>query len=141
MKKISFDLHGLLAKLRPYLTRKTAEWASLVLIIVCALTLFTGRIAVQKTLTLDNGNITYHGYVQANKMNGKGKVTFANGDVYEGHFSNGSFDGKGTFTAKEGWTYVGDFKKGQADGQGKLTTQTKTVYEGTFKQGIYQHED
>ena len=141
MKKIPLDLEGLLEKIKPHLTRRNAEWASLGLILICSLTLFTGRIAVQKTLTLDNGNIIYHGYVQANKMNGQGKVTFANGDVYEGNFSNGSFDGKGTFTAKEGWTYVGDFKKGQAHGQGKLTTQTKTVYEGTFKQGIYQHED
>ncbi len=118
MKKIPLDLDGLLEHIKPHLTRKNAERLSLGLIILCALTLFIGRIPSQKTLTLDKGNIVYHGNVQANKMNGQGKVT-----------------------AKEGWTYVGDFKKGQADGQGKLTTQTKTVYEGTFKQGIYQHED
>ena len=141
MKNIPLDLDGLLEKIKPHLTRKNAEWASLGLILICSLTLFIGRFPSQKTLTLDKGNIVYHGNVQANKMNGQGKITFANGDVYEGNFSNGMFDGKGKFTAKEGWTYVGDFKKGQADGQGKLTTQTKTVYEGTFKQGIYQHED
>lgn len=141
MKKIDIDLEALLSKIKPYLTRRNAEWASLVLIILCALTLFTGRIPSKKTLTFDDGKIVYHGDVQANKMSGRGKVTFSNGDTYEGNFSNGSFDGEGTFTAKEGWTYVGEFKKGQADGQGKLTTKTKTVYEGTFKQGIYQHED
>lgn len=141
MKKIPLNLDGLLSNIKPHLTRTNAEWASLGLIILCTLTLFIGRIPSQKTLTLDNGNIIYHGNVQANKMNGQGKVTFANGDVYEGNFNNGFFHGKGKFIAKEGWTYVGEFKKGQADGQGKLTTQTKTVYEGRFKQGIYQHED
>lgn len=118
MKKIPLDLDGLLEHIKPHLTRKNAERLSLGLIILCALTLFIGRIPSQKTLTLDKGNIVYHGNVQANKMNGQGKITFANGDVYEGNFSNGMFDGKGKFTAKEGWTYVGDFKKGQADGQG-----------------------
>ena len=132
---------SLLTKIQPFLTRKNAELASLVLIILCALTLFTGRASSQKTLTLDQGKITYHGYVQANKMNGKGKLTFDNGDTYTGQFKNGIFDGKGTFTSKDGWVYVGDFKQGQAHGKGKLTTKTKAVYQGTFKQGIYQHED
>lgn len=128
-------------RLKPYLTRKNAELASLIFILLCASTLFIGRIPTQQTLTFDKGKITYHGYVQANKMNGQGKITFENGDVYEGTFKNGIFDGKGTFTATDGWTYVGEFKQGQADGQGKLTTKTKTVYEGTFKQGIFQYED
>lgn len=141
MKKIAVDFNDFFDKIKPHLTRKNAEWPSLGLIILCTLTLFIGRIPLQKKLTFDGGKISYQGTVQANKLNGQGKVTFANGDSYEGDFKNGIFDGKGKFTAKDGWTYVGEFKKGQAEGQGKLTTQTKTVYEGRFKQGIYQHED
>ncbi|MFN8650262.1 MAG: hypothetical protein U0043_10485, partial [Streptococcus sp.] len=60
MKKIPINFGGLLEAIKPHLTRKNAEWASLGLILICSLTLFTGRMAVQKTLTLDNGNITYH---------------------------------------------------------------------------------
>lgn len=141
MKNTPLSLDSFFSPIKPHLNRKNAECASVLLIILCSLTLFTGRIPSKKTLTFDNGKITYHGYVQANKMNGQGKVTFENGDVYEGNFSNGFFDGKGKFTAKDGWTYVGQFKKGQAEGKGKLTTKTKTVYEGQFKQGIYQHEN
>lgn len=135
------QLKDFFSRVQPFLTRKNAEIASLILIVLCALTLFTGRIATQKTLTFDQGKITYHGYVQVNKMNGQGKITFDNGDTYTGQFKNGIFDGKGTFKSKDGWTYVGEFKQGQAEGKGKLTTASKAVYEGTFKQGIYQHED
>ncbi|HFI0256829.1 TPA: hypothetical protein ACGOVD_001517 [Streptococcus suis] len=123
------------------LTRKNIEIFCIILILVSALSVFIGRIPTQKTLTLDNGAITYHGYVLSNKMTGKGKLTFKNGDTYEGDFKNGIFHGEGTFTAASGWTYVGEFKNGLADGEGKLTTENKTIYEGKFKQGIYQYED
>lgn len=139
--KPNFDYKNIYNRIKPYLTRRNSELACLVIIILCALTLVTGRIGKEETLTLDNGNITYHGYVLANKLTGEGTVNFKNGDTYKGHFTNGVFDGKGTFTASEGWNYVGEFTDGQADGQGKLTTKTKTVYEGTFKKGIYQYED
>ncbi len=140
MKKSNSGLHEL-DRFKKYLTRKNGEILGLILIIVCAISVFTGQISSKQTLTLDNGNIQYQGYVRANKMNGQGKLTFENGDSYEGEFKNGVFNGKGTFISSEGWKYEGDFKNGLADGQGKLTTQTKTVYEGTFKEGIYQHAD
>ncbi len=37
-------------------------------------------------MTFNNGALQYNGYVVANKMNGQGKLTFDNGDVYEGQF-------------------------------------------------------
>ncbi|MGT2910433.1 MORN repeat-containing protein [Streptococcus cameli] len=141
MEQFSSTLELWTDKIKPYCTRKNAEIASLSLIILCAASLILGQISFQKTLTYDNGNITYTGSLKSNKMTGKGTLTFKNGDRYKGEFKNGIFHGQGTFTAKEGWTYVGEFKQGQPDGQGKLTTKEKTVYEGTFKQGIYQHED
>ncbi|MER0123289.1 hypothetical protein ABPH35_06420 [Streptococcus sp. ZJ93] len=124
---------------KSYLTRSNIEKASIVFILLCASSVFLGRIPIKQTLTLDNGKITYHGAVVASKMSGKGTMTFENGDKYEGQFKNGSFNGKGIFTSAAGWTYEGQFKNGIAEGQGKLTTEEKVVYEGTFKQGIYQH--
>ena len=41
-------------------------------------------------------------------QNGKGKVTWANGDYYKGHFKNGSLNGKGTL-----WFVNGTVQKGK----------------------------
>ncbi|HFI0796031.1 TPA: hypothetical protein ACGO6M_001662 [Streptococcus suis] len=124
-----------------FISRQKIEILSLFLVFVCALSVFTSRIGNKQTITLDNGKLQYNGYVVASKMNGQGKLTFENGDVYEGQFKNGIFNGKGTYTSTSGWTYAGEFKNGYADGQGKLTTEGKAVYEGRFKQGIYQNEN
>lgn len=124
-----------------FFSRRKIEILSLFLVLVCTLSVFTGRIGNKQALTLDNGKLQYNGYVVASKMNGQGKLTFENGDSYQGQFKNGIFHGKGTYTSASGWTYVGEFKNGYADGQGKLTTEGKAVYEGRFKQGIYQNEN
>ncbi|MBF0777200.1 hypothetical protein [Streptococcus cuniculi] len=140
MKKLIDRLQTIdLKQPKTYLTRSNIEKACIALIIVCALSVFLGRIPTQQTLKLDEGKMTYHGTVIANKMTGQGSLTFANGDKYEGQFKDGIFNGKGTFHSASGWTYEGEFKNGIADGEGKLTTEAKVVYEGTFKQGIYQH--
>ncbi|MGT2799568.1 hypothetical protein [Streptococcus marmotae] len=124
---------------KSYLTRSTIEKGGVLLILLCALSVFLGRIPIKQAISLDNGKMTYHGTVVASKMSGKGTLTFENGDKYEGQFKNGIFNGKGTFTSAAGWSYEGEFKNGIAEGQGKLTTESKVVYEGTFKQGIYQN--
>ncbi len=69
-------------------------------------------------------------------MNGKGTVTFKNGDTYTGNLVNGSFSGYGKFKSKDGWTYEGQFVNGQPEGKGTLTTEANVVYKGTFKQGF-----
>ena len=128
-----------LLSMKPHITRKNLEIATVVLLALCAVFTFIGRMNSKEVLTLDNGKIKYEGYVVASKMNGQGKLTFENGDAYEGEFSNGIFNGKGTYKSAQGWTYTGQFKNGYADGKGKLTTEGQATYEGTFKQGIYQH--
>ncbi len=62
-------------------------------------------------MTFNNGALQYNGYVVANKMNGQGKLTFDNGDVYEGQFTNGIFHGQGTYTSASGWVYTGNLKR------------------------------
>lgn len=123
------------------LNRQQIEKIAYILIIVSFLLVWVQRLPQTGKLTLDQGKMVYQGSILNGKMNGKGSLTFENGDTYIGEFKNGAFDGQGTFTSKDGWTYVGQFKKGLADGKGKLTTENKTVYEGQFKQGIYQDAD
>ncbi|MTB64462.1 hypothetical protein GGG87_05595 [Streptococcus sp. zg-86] len=124
---------------KSYLTRSNIEKASIVFILLCALSVFLGRIPAKQTLNLDNGKMTYQGTLVANKMSGQGSLTFENGDKYKGEFKNGIFNGKGTYVSATGWTYEGEFKNGIADGNGKLTTESNVIYEGRFKQGIYQY--
>ncbi|MGQ7463034.1 hypothetical protein ACTGZQ_11135 [Streptococcus suis] len=124
-----------------FLTRPRIEVLSILIILFCALSVFTGRIGTREVLSLDEGRIQYNGNVVASKMNGQGTLTFENGDVYEGQFKNGIFNGNGTYKSVNGWVYTGQFKNGYADGKGKLTTEGQATYEGTFKQGIYQNEN
>lgn len=124
-----------------FLTRPRIEFFSVLVILFCALSVFTGRIGTKEAMTLDEGRLQYNGNVVASKMNGQGKLTFENGDVYEGQFKNGIFNGNGTYKSASGWVYTGQFKNGYADGKGKLTTEGQATYEGTFKQGIYQNEN
>ena len=120
------------------LTRERLEIAAVIILLSCALSVLKIPFGSHKTLKFDKDKIVYVGHVKNNKMNGKGKLTYKNGDQYEGNFVNGQFDGQGTFKAKGGWTYKGQFSKGQANGKGTLTTADGKKYSGRFKQGIYQ---
>ena len=120
------------------LTRGRLELLTVLILIVGGLSVFALTIKSKTTLTYDNGKITYTGYVVNHRMNGQGKLTYENGDVYEGNFVDGVFEGQGVFTSHSGWIYKGEFKNGQPDGEGVLTAQNGKVYTGTFKQGIFQ---
>lgn len=120
------------------MTRNQFEIIAVIVILVLGLSVLTVSLPSQATLTYDKGALVYKGTVVNHRMNGKGKLTYSNGDTYEGDFVNGTFGGQGTFTSKNGWSYTGDFKKGQPDGQGTLNAKNGKVYKGTFKQGIYQ---
>ncbi len=128
-------------KLKPHLHRRNFEFAAVGLIVLCGL--FVLLLSLPRTVktSYNNDAIVYEGQVVRQKMTGKGKMTFANGDVYEGEFSNGAFQGQGKFTAHSGWVYEGEFLNGLAHGKGKLTAENGVVYEGDFEKGAYQDEN
>ncbi|WP_159545882.1 hypothetical protein [Streptococcus halichoeri] len=119
-------------------TRVHVEVLSIIIIVACGLSVLTLKTKSHAALTYDKGKITYTGYVVNHRMNGQGKLVYANGDTYTGDFVNGTFDGQGTFQAKNGWYYKGEFSNGEPNGQGVLKAKNNEVYKGTFKQGIYQ---
>lgn len=118
--------------------RPIFEMICVLVIILSAVSTIWLLLPQKTSLVLDGQTIRYTGYVRNEKMNGKGDITFSNGDHYKGNFKNGNFDGQGTFYSQEGWSYSGHFSKGQADGQGKLSLADGQVIQGKFKQGIYQ---
>ena len=120
------------------LTRERLEWAAVIILLLCALSVLKMPFGSHTTLKFDKDKIVYVGRVKNNKMNGQGKLTYKNGDQYQGQFVNGQFEGQGTFRSKTGWSYKGEFSKGQANGKGTLTTADGKKYSGRFKQGIYQ---
>lgn len=119
-------------------TRTTAEIVTVALIIILGLSVFLVLLREKKVVTYDHRTLTYQGEMSNNRMNGYGKLTYANGDTYQGQFKKGTFDGQGTYQSQKGWSYTGEFHKGQAHGKGVLTTHSGETYKGEFKQGIYQ---
>lgn len=91
-----------------------------------------------KFYRLSDGAI-YEGATSQNKFNGRGTITFANGNTYAGEFLDGQRTGFGTEVIKEtGEIYNGQFKKGKRDGTGTVTYVNQTSYTGEFKDGL-QH--
>jgi hypothetical protein len=66
---------------------------------------------------------------------GKGKYTWADGNVYNGEWIHGYMTGKGTYKFINGDVYDGDFKKNKYNGQGTYTWANGNVYNGNFKDG------
>lgn len=56
---------------------------------------------------------TYFGTCKNNTMNGKGKITYSNGDSYEGMFKDGQYDKKGIYITRNGDVSVITSKHGK----------------------------
>ena len=59
--------------------------------------------------------------------NGRGSLTFANGDEYVGEFRNGKQNGQGAYTSAKGEKYVGEFKDGKRNGQGATYAADESI--------------
>ena len=59
------------------------------------------------------------------KMNGVGRYTYANGQIYEGNYVNGVKEGKGKLTYPNGLVYDGDFVGGRPRGSAHITSGGK----------------
>ena len=86
--------------------------------------------------TFANGDV-YEGDFVGGHRTGKGKLTFANGDIYEGDFVFGQRTGKGKFTWPIGDVYEGDFMGNQMHGEGKVTFADGRLLVGVFENGNY----
>ena len=60
------------------------------------------------------------------KMNGLGRYTYANGQIYEGNYVNGVKEGKGKLTYPNGFVYDGDFIGGKPRGNANILSGGKT---------------
>ncbi|MDR0552908.1 MAG: hypothetical protein LBG13_02340, partial [Holosporales bacterium] len=55
--------------------------------------------------------------------------------IYEGDFKDGLMEGRGKHTWADGEVYEGEFKKGVAEGNGMIILPNGAVFEGQFHEG------
>jgi len=75
--------------------------------------------------------------IKGDCVNGKGTLTFPDGQKYVGEFKGSNFHGQGTFTSPNGMKYVGEFKGSNFHGQGTLIFPDGTKEVGEYKDGMY----
>ena len=74
--------------------------------------------------------------VEGQLQNGKGKMLYANGDLYEGGWVNDKKEGYGKLKIIiNGIEYVGNFKSDKFHGEGIYKTAIGDSYEGSWIKG------
>jgi len=64
---------------------------------------------------------------------GSATLTFGSGDRLEGAVANYMWNGPGRFMSSSGFSYVGEYKDGMMWGQGRLAFRNGSTYEGEFR--------
>ena len=77
----------------------------------------------------------YVGHWEEGWMNGTGRITYANKDVYEGNFVENVLYGVGHYQFNNGNVYEGEFVDGKFNGLGRFLFADGSIYEGEFKDG------
>lgn len=85
-------------------------------------------------MTWMDGNF-YEGFWKNNKADGKGRLVYANGEIYEGEFKADTAHGFGTFQHKNGIKYTGNWVNNHEEGEGQEDWPSGDVFKGTFKAG------
>ncbi|RYE56405.1 MAG: hypothetical protein EOP48_08120 [Sphingobacteriales bacterium] len=83
----------------------------------------------------DNKFIDYKGTWSNDKMNGAGKITFKDGEIYEGLFKDNLYHGKGRRTLPNKDVREGSWIKGELEGECILTTAAGIRWKETYKDG------
>lgn len=95
-----------------------------------------GPRVVVRTHTFRDGSV-YHGEQPrgARVPDGRGKLTYPNGDVYDGEFHHGRRQGRGLFVFFNGDVYNGQWLKNRPHGRGRYVYASGSWYEGDFYLG------
>jgi hypothetical protein len=86
---------------------------------------------------MKKAKVGYEGEYEDGKKHGKGKYTYAGGDVYEGEWKDDKYHGKGKCTYNNGAVYDGELNDDKKHGKGKYSYASGEVYEGEWKDDKY----
>jgi len=81
-------------------------------------------------------SVEYKGEFVSGSFQGKGTITWADGEKYQGQFMDNFPHGKGIKTLPDGTKYEGEFAKGVPCGHGIQTWPDGEKYEGEFVNGL-----
>lgn len=88
---------------------------------------------VVETTTYDDGRVYTGQRNGRGRIEGRGIMTWPNGDRYEGDWKKGLMDGEGTYTyAAAGYSYTGHWVKGYIKGHGTFRFNNGNVMEGEW---------
>jgi hypothetical protein len=100
-----------------------------------SLMILPASFTVADEVRLPDGSV-YHGEVERGRLQGEGRLDWANGNWLLASFKNGLAEGLGEQLFVNGTHYRGRFHHGLYEGQGQLTFPGGR-YEGTFHKGLY----
>jgi uncharacterized protein (TIGR02145 family) len=86
-------------------------------------------------MTYPNDEV-YEGNFKLDVREGKGTFTYLNGNIYEGNWQNNLPNGFGILKFANGDIYEGNFINEVRTGFGKMTFKNKSVYEGDWENNI-----
>uniref|UniRef100_A0A7S3XGY2 MORN repeat-containing protein 5 n=1 Tax=Oxyrrhis marina TaxID=2969 RepID=A0A7S3XGY2_OXYMA len=79
----------------------------------------------------------YNGQVSDGIKQGRGKMTWAEGDEYDGNWIDGVPNGPGVYKYADGGRYQGQFRNGKREGYGVYTYGDGSMYEGQWRDDQY----
>mmetsp|Transcript_9910 Transcript_9910/g.25255 ORF Transcript_9910/g.25255 Transcript_9910/m.25255 type:complete len:160 (+) Transcript_9910:506-985(+) len=82
----------------------------------------------------EKGN-TYEGEWVSDKMDGKGKFTYASKAVYNGQWVDNKYHGSGKYTWPDGSSYEGNWECNTMHGEGLYTTVEGHKFKGEYFNG------
>ncbi|SEQ05667.1 Uncharacterized conserved protein [Pseudomonas lutea] len=112
-----------------------ATRALLPLGLAMSLVILPAPFAQAAEIRLPDGSV-YHGDVERGRLQGEGRLDWANGNWLRASFRDGLAEGLGEQFFVDGTRYRGRFHHGLYEGQGQLTSPSGR-YEGSFHRGMY----
>lgn len=96
--------------------------------------LVTGSAAAQviESKTYKDGSVYQGEFNHKDKREGRGTMTWPNGDRYEGQWQKGFQEGEGTYTWANGLVYQGNWVKSQISGRGVFRFPNGNVLDGEW---------
>lgn len=77
----------------------------------------------------------FAGTLREGRLDGRGTVTWPNGNRYEGEWLDGRQEGRGTYTWANGSRYAGEWRDGRRSGPGTMIFPNGDRYEGAWRDG------
>lgn len=84
------------------------------------------------------GTQRFEGEMRNGNYNGRGVVTFENGNRYDGEWRDDKPSGRGVYTWTDGSVFDGEWRDAKPHGPGRMTWANGTIYNGIWTNGCFR---